>query len=42
MNYIETPWNSYIATITITNQTKINKIPSSQKQTLFFLILIKK
>jgi len=22
MNYIETPWNSYIATITITNQTK--------------------
>jgi len=22
MNYIETPWGSYIATITITNQTK--------------------
>jgi len=22
MNYTETPWNSYIATITITNQTK--------------------
>jgi len=35
MNYTETPWNSYIATITITNQTKINKIPSKTNIILF-------
>jgi hypothetical protein len=35
MNYTETPWNSYIATITITNKNKQNILKSKTNIILF-------